>query len=128
VEIKKHQILRTVKYRNKRGSRFWSNKIKGKGDQTISKDLLFPRDWKRVIVLRPIGDPETTFSMGSVIAGTNKVKVSNIVRPIRKGLFGMRLGSDDCEFFVASNTGKVKLEFVKYTDIADETEPELSVY
>ena len=127
MKIKRHIIWRRVKYGNNR-FKFWSCKITGKGDKTLLKDSLFPRDWKKVIVFRPTGDPETTFSMGSSIAGITKVKVSDIVRMIKKGPFGMRLRPYDCEFFVASNVGKVGLEFVKYADIADETEPELFVY
>lgn len=127
MKIKKHIVWRGTKYKENSEIKFWSNKIKGKGDKTLSKDSPSLRGWKKVIVLKPIGDPETTFSMG-FIPVSGGTKISNIVRKIRKGPFGMRLCPDDCELFIAGNDGKLKLEFVKYADIADKTESELPVY
>jgi len=126
VEIKRHIVWRKTNYGKSRKIKFWSNKIKGKGDKTLSKDSSL-RDRKKVIVLKPIGDPETTFSMG-FIPVSGDTKISNVIREIEKGPFGMRLDLYGCEPFIASNTGKVGLKFVKYVDIADKTESELSVY
>jgi len=127
VEIKKHIVWRTTNYKKNRRIKFWSNKVKGKGDKTLPKDSLSRRGWKKVIVLKPIGDPETTFSMGFIPA-SGDTKISDIIRKISKGPFAMRLCPDTCKYFIASNNGKLKLEFVKYADMTDGTEPELPVY
>jgi len=127
VEIKKHIVWRTTNYGKNRKIEFWSNRIKGKGDKTLPKDSASRRGWNKVIVLEPIGDPETTFSMGFIPA-SGDTKVSNIIRKIEKGPFGMRLLPDNGKFFIAGNTGKLGLEFVKYADMTDGAEPELPVY
>lgn len=127
MEIKKHIVWRGTNYGKNRKLKFWSNKIKGEGDETLPKDSPSLRGWKKVIVLKPIGAPETTFSMG-FIPVSGGAKISDIIRKIKKGPFGMKLFPDDGEFFIASNTGKVGLEFVKYTDMADKIESELPVY
>ncbi len=122
----KYQRWRKVDYGKDRKLKFWSYKVKGEGDKALAKDSPL-RGWKKIIVLMPIGGPETTFSMGfSAISGDTKV--SDVVRKIKKGPFGMRLGPEDCEFFIASNDNEVGLEFVGYTDIADESKSELPLY
>lgn len=127
MEIKKHIVWTEIDFGKNRKLGFWSNKIKGKGDKTLPKDSPSLRGWKRVIVLKPIGAPETTFSMGFIPVSGN-ARISNVIRKIEKGPFGMRLLPDAGKFFIASNTGKVGLKFVKYVDITDKTESELSVY
>ena len=127
MEIKRHIVWRGTNYGKNREIEFWSNKIKGKGDETLPKDSPSLRGWKKVIVLKPIGDPETTFSMG-FIPVSGGTKISDIIRKIKKGPFGMRLCPDDCEFFIVSNSDKVKLELVRYADITDKTESELPLY
>ena len=126
MEIKKHIVWRGTNYGKNRKIRFWSNKVKGKGDETLPKDS-YLKDRKKIIILKPVGDPETTFSMGFIPVSGN-TKISNVIRKIERGPFGMRLLPDDCELFIASNDGKVKLEFVRYAYIADEIDSELLVY
>lgn len=126
MKVKRFQRWKKVNYGNKKKFKFWSHKIKGEGDKALTKDSPL-RDWKKIIVLRSIGDPETTFSMGfSTVSGDTKV--SNVLRKIKKGSFGMRLGPEDCNFFIASNESKVGLELVEYTDITDESKLELPLY
>ncbi len=127
MEIKKHIVWRTTNYGKNRKIEFWSNRIKGKGDKTLPKDSASRRGWNKVIVLKPIGSPETTFSMGFIPA-SGDTKLSDIIRKIEKGPFGMRLCPDDCELFIASNDGEVKLKLVRYAHIGDKTKPELPVY
>lgn len=122
----KYQRWRKVDYGKDRKLKFWSCKIKGKGDKDLAEGSPL-RDWKKIIILEPVGDPETTFSMGfSTVSGDTKVL--SVDRKIKKGPFGMRLGPEDCEFFIASNNNEVGLEFVEYIDIADKSKSELPLY
>lgn len=126
MKVKRWQIWKKVIYGKKNASKFWSPRIKGEGDKNLAKDSPM-KDWRKIIVLKPTGEPETSFSMGfSDIFGNTKV--SSAKRKVKEGPFGMRMGPDDCEFFVVSNDDAVGLKFVEYADIGDETEPELQLY
>jgi len=127
VEIKRNIIWRTTKYGKNRKIKFWSKKIKGVGDGTLPKDSLSRRGWNKVIILEPIGDPETTFSIGFIPA-FGDTKVSDTKRKIRKGPFGMRLCPDVCEFFITSNDGEVQLKLVGYAHMGDKTKSGLHLY
>ena len=113
----KSKWRKRVKYGDKDEFKFWSSKVKGKGDKTLEKGT-FLKEWTKVIVLTPKGKPDTIFSMGfsSVFGDT---EVSNALRKIEEGPFGMRMGPEDCEFFIASNQGEVVLDFLCYTHIAE---------
>ena len=126
MKVKKLQIWRKVDYGDERKFKFWSSKVKGKGDETLAKDSSL-KDWKKVIVLKPIGNLKTRFSMGfSSIFG--ETKVSSAIRRVEDESFGMRMGPEDCDFFIVSNEGEVGLEFVEYADIDDKTKSELPLY
>ena len=126
MKVTRWQIWKKVIYGNKNAFKFWSPKVKGESDKDLSKDSPM-KDWRKVIVLRPIGNPETTFSMGfSDIFGNTKV--SSAKRKVKQGSFGMRMGPDDCGFFVVSNDDMVELKFVEYADITDEAKSELQLY
>jgi hypothetical protein len=126
MKVIKWQIWKNVLYRDRTSFKFWSAKIPGTGDKSLPKGDPIKK-WRKIIVLRPIGNLETVFSVGfNDILGRSKV--SSATRKIKDGLFGMRMGPDDCQFFVASNTGEVKLEFVEYSDIGDESWSKLPLY
>jgi len=128
VKIKKSQKWQEVNYRDERKFRFWSLQVRGEGDQTLTKDSSF-KDWKKVIILKPLGRSKTTFSMG-FSDNFGNTKVSNAIRRVEEGPFGMRMGSEGCRFFIVSNSsnGIVGLEVVKHTTIDDESRSETALY
>ncbi len=128
MKIKRFQIWlwRKINYGDVKKFKFWSAQVKGEGDQTLAKDSSL-QDWKKVVVLAPLGSPKTTFSMGFSDAFGN-TKVSTATRRVKEGPFGMRMGPENCLFFIASNKGIVELEVVGYTTIDDETRSELTLY
>jgi len=115
MNIIKSEWKRVDGYGNKDIFKFWSPKVKGEGDKKL-EERTGPEKWTKVIVLMPKGNPDNIFSMGfhSVF---EDIIVSNAVRRIERGVFGMRMGPKDCEFFIVSNQGKVELDFVRYADI-----------
>lgn len=115
MNIIKSEWKKRVEYGSKDEFRFWSEKVKGEGDKDLEAKRPLEK-WRKVIILKPKGSPDTIFSMGfsSVFGDTI---VSNLVRRIEEGPFGMRMGSEDCEFFIVSNQGKVELRFSRYADI-----------
>ncbi len=126
--------MKTVKWHSWKGIlygdtgrfKFWSAQITGEGDENLSKDAPM-KDWKKVVVLRPLGNPETVFAIGF----SNKfgsTKISTAPRKIKEGPFGMRMGAEDCQFFITSNTEAVKLELVGYVDVDDKSQANLSLY
>lgn len=117
---------RRIKYRNRKRFHFWSPQITGKGDETLAKDAPI-HSWRRIIVLKPIGGNNNAFRIGykDFLGNT---KISNAERVIRQGPFGMRMGPQDCNFFIASNDGKVDLELGEYFDKDDEAISKLTVY
>ncbi len=95
--------------------KWWSPKVKGEGDSAMPKGSR-TSDWRKIIILQPVGAPKTIFSMGfSSIFGDTAT--SDAIRRIEEGPFGMRMGPEDCEFFIVSNEGEVQLEFVECVDI-----------
>lgn len=126
MKTKRFQIWRKVGYGDTRKFRFWSPQVRGEGDETLAKNSSL-KDWKKVVVLRPTGNPKTTFSMGfSDVFGN--IKVSSATRRAEEGPFGMRMGPEDCRFFIVSNGGAVGLEVVGHTTIDDATKSDLSLY
>jgi len=112
----KNQHWRDVKFGDEREFRFWSS-VTGKGDEALLPGSPLG-NWRKIIVLKPMGDLETVFSIGfSSISGDTKV--SDATRRIKEGPFGMRMGPEDCDFFISSNDGKIELEIVQYIDIAE---------
>ncbi|MDD4358310.1 MAG: hypothetical protein PHY30_00665 [Candidatus Pacebacteria bacterium] len=106
--------------------RFWSEKVKGEGDETLGKGAL-PDNWTKVIVLKSKGDLETLFSIGFINADGNTM-ISKSERKVGDGLFGMRMGPEDCEFFIVSNQGEVALEFAYYVNIDAKLKAEIDLY
>lgn len=136
MKIKRFQFWRTcnISYRKGEPFKFLSTKVKGEGDKTLENDhslknrikFIF-RKWEKVIILEPSGNPKTTFSMG-FIPSSGSAKVSSATRRVEEGPFGMRMGPEDCRFFIGSNKGTVGLEVIGYTTIDDETKSELVLY
>ena len=124
MKIKRFQRWRKVEGGDKKKFKFRSSLVKVEGDKSLSKDAPI-RSWTKIILLRPVGLlGRCKFSMGfRAIDGTTKI--SNAVRKTGDGCFGMRLGPEDCEFFIASNDGRVYLEAVECVDIKD-SRPEIS--
>jgi len=119
----KDQCWKNVKFGNKNEFRYWSPKVMGKGDKDLSPDSPLG-DWRKIIILKPTGDPEAVLLVGfsSVFGDT---QISSVPRQVKEGPFGMRMGPEDCNFFIVSNDGKVELKIVQYIDIA---ELELDLY
>ncbi len=105
------------KYGDKDTFKFWSSKIKGKGDETLEKGVSLKK-WTKVIILNPKGEPDTTFLIGYV-PYFGDITVARVTRRIYRGPFGMRMGPEDCEFFIVSNHKEVELEFVRYAPIGE---------
>jgi len=126
VKIKRFQIWRKISYRDVKKFRFWSTQIRGEGDETLAKESSL-KDWRKVVVLKPLGDLKTVFSVG-FSDNFGNVKVSKASRRVEEGPFGMRMGPEDCRFFIVSNNGEVGLEFAEHTTIADVTKSELALY
>lgn len=118
MRIIQNQHWRKIKYGNTTEFEFWSEKVKGKGDESLLPGTPF-ESWRKIVILKPLGKPESTFSMGfSSIFG--KTEISDATRKVKDGPFGMRMGPEDCEFFVASDDDSIGLDFnVKYVDIAE---------
>lgn len=122
----KRSLWRKIRYGNSEKFTYWSPKIRGKGDETLAEGSSI-KDWRKVVVVQPSGSPETAFSMGfSNVFGDTKI--SSAVRKVKDGPFGMRMGPKPCDFFIASNQGKVDLRLIEYTDIKDKTKSDLFLY
>lgn len=101
----------------------WSNIVLGKGDETLRpskpKMLGFWNwlkknwRWKKFIILMPYGDLETEFKMGFYSKQYGICKISSAIRKISDGPFAMRMGPEDCYFFVVG-TEEIVLEIVGY--------------
>lgn len=105
---------------------FWSKKVWGEGDESLSKQSPM-RKWKKTIILSPFGNPDTVFSPGFIdILGA--CKISSLTRKVEDGPFAMRMGPDDCWFFIASKKGMVYLDSIGYADIDDKSKNHLSLY
>jgi hypothetical protein len=126
MEIKRFQVWRKINYGDAKKFKFWSPQMSGKGDGTLTKGAPL-NDWKKVIIFSPRGYPKTAFSIGfKDISGLSKI--SRAIRRVEQGPFGMRMGPEDCNFFVASNEGEVRLEVLGYADINDKTRSKLPLY
>lgn len=120
------QFWRKIEYGDRTKFKFWSLKVKGEGDKNLAKKTPM-RKWRKIIILNPIGELETVFSIGySDIFGNTKI--CNAKRRVGQAYFGMRMGPEDCEFFIVSNYGEVELEFIKYVDIKDLSYSNYSLY
>lgn len=103
--------------------KYWSNSVLGEGDETLalskSNMLGFCNwvrknwKWKKFIILVPKGAPETEFRMGFFSESFRLCKISSTVRKISDGPFAMRMGPEDCFFFVIGD-GKIILEIAGY--------------
>lgn len=106
------------------GFRYCSNYVLGKGDETLKPShspMLGPINWlrkhlfwKKYIILMPASDdPTAKFRVGFYSRKYNLCMVSSVAGSVSDGPFVMRLGPDDCEFFVIA-TKKVTLKMVGY--------------
>ncbi|MBU2540099.1 hypothetical protein KJ786_02985 [Patescibacteria group bacterium] len=86
------------------------------------------KDWRKIIILMPTGDPKTRFSIG--FYKDDIYKLSTATRKVRNGPFGMRMGPENCGFFIVSNKKdrRLGLKFVEYADIDDKTYSKLPLY
>lgn len=121
MKVKRFQRWRKVTYGDETKFKFWSPKTKIEGDKS-SKNGSPISSWAKAVLLeptvRPGGSFETTFSMGFSDAFGN-TKVSSVTRKVNEGLFGMRIGPEDCEFFIVSNNEEVGLETIDCVDVND---------
>lgn len=119
------QTWRSVEYRGAEFG-FWSPKIKGRGDSSLANDSSM-ESWAKIILLSPTGKPDTMFSIGfSDVFGNTKI--SSAKRKVKDGPFGMRMGPQDCEFFVASAEDSIGLAFMKYVSIEDRAMQKVALY
>jgi len=105
---------------------YYSSSVKGEGDEDLPEDASM-EEWTKVIILKPTGKNKTIISPGfETVFGD--VLVSNATRRVGSNPFGMRMGPEDCQFFVVSNEGEVGLEFVEYAHIDDDRYRSLPLY
>ncbi len=111
LKVKKFQKWETVKYGDILKFKFWSQKVEETG--LIYKSTLnsFPvgRNWTGIVILKPIGLPETEFFIGYYSPKENITEISKSRRKVMDGKFSMRITKDPCFFFIASNEGDVDL-------------------
>ncbi len=103
--------------------KYWSNIVFGKGDENLkpSKSSMLGflnwlrknREWKKFIILLPEGDSNTIFRMGFYSEQFRICKISSATRKISDGPFAMRMGPEDCYFFIVG-TGEVKVKIPGY--------------
>lgn len=100
--------------------RYWSDPVTGEGDpgvrsygtgffQWIGKVLF----WNKLIVLVPKGDPGTHFKI-VFHSSDGLCMFSSAVRQIKDGPFKMRMGPENCDFFIVGGEGEVQLEIAGY--------------
>ncbi|HCP09063.1 MAG TPA: hypothetical protein DIT25_04695 [Candidatus Moranbacteria bacterium] len=99
----------------------WSNPVTGRGDSKAQhyglgfidwiKKAMF---WKKRIVLRPMGNLKTEFRIAFHSKTHDLCMVSSAVKRVGDGPFMMRMGPEDCDFYVIGND-LVNLECVGYT-------------
>lgn len=102
---------------------WYSNFVTGVGDKTLKPVrgsslglfnwLIKFWYWKRVIVLNPIGDSFVVFQIGFWDRKRDICMVSSAIRKVSDGPFAMRLGPDNCDFFIFG-TYEVELESLGY--------------
>lgn len=102
----------------------WSNLVEGKGDERLKpsrssmlgffnwiRKHLF---WKKYIVLAPKSPHgDVSFLVGFYDMQNNICKVSSISRHISDGPYAMRMGPENCHFFVVG-TGEIELSISGY--------------
>ncbi|HXK32105.1 MAG TPA: hypothetical protein VJ378_01370 [Candidatus Paceibacterota bacterium] len=106
--------------------KFWSAQILIEGDKSLPERTPMGK-WRKVAIFNAIGDPDTVFSVG-FIDFLGRCRVSGATRKVRQGLFAMRLGREDCRFFIASNKGEVRIECLGEADINDKQKAHIPVY
>ncbi len=108
---------------------FWSDLVLGKGDQILSPSQSFmfgPINWlikyftwKKYIVLRPtiidrgISTEDIEFHVGFWSKRFGVCKVSSATRHVSGGPFSMRMGPEDCHFFIVADK-EVELSIAGY--------------
>lgn len=112
------------KGKNPRFFHHWSNLVEGVGDERLGssrsamvgsfnwfrKHLL----WKKYIILAPkAGRRDVNFRMGFYSKQFNICKISGAVRNVSDGPFAMRMGPENCHFFVVG-TGEIELSIAGY--------------
>lgn len=122
MKVKRVQIWKKTGFGNRRRFRFWSNRVGAEKDDNLPPDASLPT-WIKVAILVPKGRAETVFHMGFADTFGN-VKVSSAKRRIGDGPFAMRMGPEDCEFFIASKKAEVRLELKGYSRIVSRRKEE----
>lgn len=116
--------------KSKHGSfEHWSNLARGKGDPRLPQRpknyykgflgwLRKNWEWKKCIILKVVGKPEAEFVVGyrTINSDGCECKISSDKKIVANGPFAMRLGREDCEFFIISNEPSIRLEFLGYMD------------
>jgi len=83
----------------------WSNIVKALGDKRLAPEDRDPAKWTKIVILRPIGPSDAQFSMG-FIAYNGYTAICDTPRRVVDGPFGMRMGPEDCSFFIAAKTNQ----------------------
>lgn len=98
--------------------RFWSGKEHCVGDSRLSQEAP-KKKWKGVFLFAPTGSLDAIFYIGIVSPSGVAQILSNKTRRVKDGFFGMRVGPQNCEFFVASDDAMVQLQGIDCVDRRD---------
>ena len=125
----KRQSWKRVLFGDIERYKFWSAKMPVESDSNLPKGAPV-KDWRKVAVFRVLGGSDIVFFVGFSDGSSNNVKISTVSRKVKEneGLFGMQIGSDNYDVFVASNAREVRLEFIEYADKDDDFWSELPLY
>lgn len=103
----------SVVYGETKGFTHWSNLVLGLGDENLKQGDGFLK-WKKLVILIPSGNSDVRFQVGFYGKGTGICGISSTVRMVGDGPYAMRMGPEDCNFFVVSNDGPVELKIAGY--------------
>lgn len=102
-----------------------SNLVKGERDDSLRPSrspMLGPINWiikclkwKKYIILVPKGGLHTKFQVGFYDEVYGTCKMSSAIRKVYDGPFAMRMGPNDCYFFIVGYNEVVTLEVAGYT-------------
>ena len=120
--------------------RSWSPKVFAEGDESLDEES--PQHiwqewrvvhWTKVVVLNPTVQDEEKEDVEFTVGFTNKFGdteiATGISRRVNEALFAMRMGPDDCHYFIVSKEEGVELglEIDHYT-IEDELNEHITLY
>lgn len=113
---------------NSTNFKYWSSPTVGEGDSSLKSNQIFPWDWEKVIILRPIGNGGV-FYVGYTNYKNQSLYWSDPINVSQS--IGMKMGNLNCSFWFASNSGPVNLvdpKHPRYTDVASASKIYLPVY